>query len=232
MIPCILRSAAAVTLLSASVGLCQPNSPGAPPDPESKHLFWIVPNYRTSPSLTDYQPLTVREKFKVAAQDSWDRGTLGLAAIFGAENQLTNSNRAFGQGAEGYGRYWGASYGDFVTGNYMTEAVFPSLLHQDPRYFRRGAGGTWSRLGYAIGQTFWTHNDSGHGQFNYSEWLGNAAAVAISNAYYADNRNAGDNISQLGVQIGVDTAVNVLKEFYPDISRRLMRKHQKTESFH
>ena len=222
----ILRSAAAVTLLTASAGLCQSNSTDPPLDHQSKHLLWIVPNYRTSPSLTDYKPLTVREKFHVAAQDSWDRGTLALAAIFGAENQLTNSNRAFGQGAAGFGRYFGASYGNFVAGNYMTEAVFPSLLHQDPRYFRRGTGGSWSRLRYAIGQTFWTHNDSGRIQFNYSEWLGNSAAVAISNAYYADNRNARDNASQFGVQIGVDAAANILKEFYPDISRRFGHKHR------
>jgi hypothetical protein len=154
---------------------------------------------------------------------------LALAAIFGAESQLTNANRAFGQGAAGFGRYWGASYGDFVIGDYMTEAVFPSLLHQDPRYFRRGTGSAWSRLGYAIGQTFWTHNDSGRRQFNYSEWLGNSAAVAISNAYYVDNRDAKDNVSQLGVEISVDAAANVLKEFYPDIHRKFSRKHP-TES--
>jgi hypothetical protein len=233
MIHRIFRSAAAVALLTASVGLCQSNSADEPQESESKHLFWIMPNYRTSPSLTEYQPLNVREKFHVAAQDSWDRGTLALAAIFGAENQLSNSNRAFGQGAAGFGRYMGASYGDFVIGNYMTEAVFPSLLHQDPRYFRRGTGGAWSRLGYAIGQTvLWTHNDSGRRQFNYSEWLGTSAAVAISNSYYADNRNARDNVSQLGVQIGVDTAANILKEFYPDIVRKFGHKHKQTQSPH
>jgi hypothetical protein len=85
---------------------------------------------------------------------------------------------------------------------------------------------------YAIGQTFWSHNNSGRSQFNYSEWLGNSAAVAISNAYYADNRNAKDNVSQLGVQIGIDTAVNILKEFYPDISRKFGRKRHKTDSVH
>jgi hypothetical protein len=232
MIHCILRSAAAIAFLTTSVGRCQSYPADAPPDTESKHLFWVMPNYRTSPSLTNYQPLTVREKFKVAAQDSWDRGTVVLAALFGAENQLTNSNRAFGQGAAGFGRYTGAAYGDFVIGNYMTEAVFPSLLHQDPRYFRRGTGGAWSRLGYAIGQSFWTHNDSGRRQFNYSEWLGNSATVAISNAYYADNRNAKDNVSQLGVQIGVDTAANILKEFYPDIARKFRRKRQQTQGLH
>jgi hypothetical protein len=230
MTHCTLRSAAAVMLLTASLGLCQSNSTDEAPDGESKHLFWVMPNYRTSPSLTDYKPMTVREKFAIATRDSWDRGTVVLAAVFGAENQLANSNRAFGQGAAGFGRYFGTSYGNFIVGNYMTEAVFPSLLHQDPRYFRRGTGSTWSRVGYAMGQTIWTHNDSGRRQFNYSEWLGNSAAVAISNAYYVDNRDAKDNTSQLGVQIGVDAASNVLKEFYPDIRRKFRRRRQSAEN--
>ena len=107
----------------------------------------------------------------------------------------------------------------------MSGAVFPTLLHQDPRYFRRGTGG-WSRLGYATGQTFWTHRDSGGTQFNYSEIAGNSAAVAISNAYYADNRTASGAVSRLGMQLGVDMASNILKEFWPDLQRKFHRKHR------
>jgi hypothetical protein len=151
---------------------------------------------------------------------------VALAAIFGGEAQLTNANRAFGQGGAGYGRYFGASYGDFVIGDYMSEAVFPALLHQDPRYFRRGMGSGWSRLGYAMGQIFWTHRDSGGTQFNYSEIVGNSAAVAISNAYYVNNRTAGDAVSKLGTQIGVDMAANILKEFWPDLHRKFHRKQR------
>ena len=236
MINRILRLAATAMLVTASLGLCQSSPTDTATDAtqnnESKHLFWVMPNYRTSPSLTDYKPLTVRKKFAVAAEDSFDRGTVAMALIAGAESQLSNSNRAFGQGAAGFGRYAGASYADFVIGNYMTEAVFPSLLHQDPRYFRRGTGSFWSRLGYAIGQSFWTHNDSGRSGFNYSEWLGNSAAVAISNVYYADNRSARDNVSELGLQVGLDTAGNVLKEFYPEIVRKFTRKHQQAGSIH
>ena len=107
----------------------------------------------------------------------------------------------------------------------MTEAVFPSALHQDPRYFRRATGSGLSRLGYAMGQVFWTHRDSGGTQFNYSEIAGNSAAVAISNAYYADNRTVGDAVSRLGMQLGVDMAANVLKEFWPDLQRKFQRHH-------
>ena len=191
---------------------------------EDKRLFGIIPNYRTSPSLQDYTPLTVGEKFKVASQDAFDPGTMALAALFGAQSQLTDGNRAFGQGAKGFGRYFGAAYGDLVIGDYMTESVFPALLHQDPRYFRRGAGSGRSRLGYAMGQIFWTHRDSGGSQFNYSEIVGNSAAVAISNAYYESNRTAGDATSRLGMQIGVDMVSNVLKEFWPDLRRKFAQK--------
>jgi hypothetical protein len=195
-----------------------------PAEPEDKRILGIIPNYRTSPSLTEYKPISAREKFVIATQDSFDRGTIILAAAFAGEGQLTNANRSFGQGAAGYGRYFGTSYADFVIGNYMTEAIFPTVLHQDPRYFRRGTGSGWSRLLYAIGQTFWTHSDSGRMQFNYSEILGNSTAVAISNAYYQDNRDASDALTKLGTQIGVDLAANVLKEFSADLNRKFFRK--------
>jgi hypothetical protein len=193
--------------------------------PEAKRLFGIVPNYRTSPSLGTYEPVTTREKFKIASEDAFDRGTIGLAAIFGAESQLADTNKSFGQGGAGFGRYFGAAYGDLVIGDFMTEGVFPTILHQDPRYFRRGTGTGFSRLSYAAEQIFWTHRDSGGTQFNYSEVVGNSAAVAISNAYYADNRTAANGVSKLGMQLGVDMAANVLKEFWPDLERKLKRKH-------
>ncbi|MFL6447938.1 MAG: hypothetical protein ACJ746_09660 [Bryobacteraceae bacterium] len=148
-----------------------------------------------------------------------------LAAAFAGQAQLTNSNPSFGQGAAGYARYLGASYGDFAIGDYMTEAIFPSLLHQDPRYFRKSSGSGWARFGYACGQVIFTHNDSGKKAFNYSELAGNSAAVAISTAYYADNRNARDASLKLISQVGIDMAANVLKEFWPDLNRTFSRKH-------
>lgn len=165
-------------------------------------------------------------RIKLASEDALDRGTIAQAALFGGEGRLTNANRSFGQGGAGFGRYFGAAYGDLVIGDYMTEAIFPVILHQDPRYFRRGTGTGWSRLAYAMGQIFWTHRDSGGTQFNYSEVMGNAAAAAISNAYYADDRTAKDAALKLGVQLGDDIAGNVLKEFWPDL-KRLFRRRRK-----
>ena len=221
-----LSAAVALTWL-ASVAPCQDASrmdPVPADTHESRHIFGIIPNYRTYPSLFNYQPLSSSEKFKLATEDSLDRGTFAMAAGFGGLGQLTNSNKSFGQGAAGFGRYFGSSYGDFFIGNYMSEAVYPSILHQDPRYFRRGTGSGASRFGYALSRVLWTQRDSGGTQFNYSEWLGNSTAVAISNAYYPDQRSAGSAVSKLVMQVGVDAAGNVLKEFWPDILRKFSKK--------
>jgi hypothetical protein len=196
----------------------------SPPEPEHKRILWVIPNYRTFPSLKDYEPLTVREKFKISSQDAFDRGTFALAAGFAGVAQWTDGAPSFGQGVAGYARYFGTAFADLAIGDYMTEAIYPTLLHQDPRYFRRGEGSGISRLGYAVKQIFWTHTDSGGTQFNFSEIAGNATAVAISNAYYPDNRRAAPAVSKLGMQIGVDAAGNILKEFWPDLSRKLSRR--------
>ena len=190
-----------------------------------KRILGIIPNYRTSPDLTDYQPLTAKEKFTMARKDTLDRGTFALAAAFAGQSQLTRDTPSYGNGVPGYARYFVASYADFAIGNFMTEAIYPSLLHQDPRYFRRGRGSALSRLGFAMSQIFWTHRDHGCMGFNVSEVAGNATAVAISNAYRPDSRTAGEAASRLGIQIGVDMAGNILKEFSPELNRLSSRKH-------
>lgn len=192
-----------------------------PPEPRDKRILWIIPNYRTYPSLDQYQPISARQKFTIARQDAFDPGTFALAAVFAGKDQITNGNPSFGQGVGGYAHRFATSFADFAVGDYMTEAIVPSLVHQDPRYFRLGEGGAWKRLGHAMGQIFWTRLDSGGSMVNFSEILGNGAAVAISNAYYPDGRTAGDNLGRLGVQVGLDLAGNVLKEFWPDLHRKL-----------
>ena len=105
-------------------GSAAPDTTNAVPHSD-KHIFGIIPNFRTSPTLANYAPISPREKFRIDAQDSFDRGTFLLAAAFAGESQLSNSNRAFGQGVEGYSQYLGGQYADFVIGNYMTEGIFP-----------------------------------------------------------------------------------------------------------
>jgi hypothetical protein len=218
--------------VSVSLSPCQQDPPVGSKANETnvvphsdKHILGIIPNFRTSPTPDTYAPIPPGEKFRIARLDSFDRGTFLLAAAFAGESQLSNDNRAFGQGVQGYAQYLGAAYADFVIGNYMTEAIFPTMLHQDPRYFRRAKGSGLSRLGYSIGQIFWTHQDSGRTNFNFSEILGNSTAVAISNIYYKDDRTAHDAVSSLELQVGVDMATNIMKEFWPDFDHKFRRKH-------
>jgi hypothetical protein len=124
----------------------------------------------------------------------------------------------------GYARYAATSYADLVIGDFMTEALFPTMLHQDPRYFRKATGSAVSRLGYAVGQIFWTHRDRGGSQFNFSELGGNAAAVALTNIYYPGPHTAPTNLSKFGLQVGVDAVGNILKEFWPDLQGKFSRK--------
>jgi len=198
-----------------------------PDESNSKRIFWIIPNFRTSATLQPYKPIAPAEKFKIAREDAFDRGTVALALLFGGEAQLSNSNPSFGQGVKGFAHYFGTSYADYVIGDYMTEGIYPTILHQDPRYFRRGKGSVLSRLAYSAGQIFLTHGDSGSTQFNFSEVMGNSTAVAISMAYYPENRDVGDAVSKLGTQLGVDMASNILKEFAPDIRRKFSHKHER-----
>jgi hypothetical protein len=194
-----------------------------------KRVLWIFPNYRTVPTPAVYHPLTSRQKFDLAVNDSFDRGTVATAAVLAGKGLWMNSNPSFGSGVAAYGHYFATAYADLAIGDFMTEAIYPSLLHQDPRYFRRGTGGGFGRLGYAVGQTFWTHTDSGGAQFNYSEIGGSATAVAISNAYYPDNRNAASAATKFGTHMAIDMASNVLKEFWPDVHQKL--SHDGTQSW-
>ena len=199
-----------------------PQQPGqTEPPPPDKRIFGVLPNYRTANSTAVYMPITVKQKFTIASKDSFDYPLLGLAAVIAAWGQADNSHPEFGQGWAGYGRRVGTSYADQAIGNMMTEGIFPSMLREDPRYFRRGYGTVWSRTWYAATRVFVTRTDSGGTRFNFSELLGNATGTAISNAYYPDTRDVGDNVEKLGSQIGIDAVSQVLKEFWPDVKRKL-----------
>src|ERR1700675_161567 len=186
----------------------------APPD---KRVLGVLPNYRTANETAVYTPITIKQKFTIASKDSFDYPLIMLSAAIAGLGQLSNDNPSFGQGAAGFARRFGTSYGDQAIGNMMTEAIFPCFLHEDPSYFRRGTGSKWSRTLYAATRVFVTHTDAGTLRFNYSEVLGNAAAVAISNSYYPDGRSVSANVEKLGQQIGIDALSQVLKEFWPDV---------------
>ena len=197
----------------------------AVPEPPPRRILGIFPNHNASPCLSPYVPISTKDKFKIASEDAFDPGAIVLAALTGGASQLFNSNRPFGQEASGYGRYVSAAYANHVIGDFLTEGVYPSLLHQDPRYFRKGSGSTSARVRYALSRVFRTQTDCGRTAFNYSRVLGASSTVAISSLYYANHRDAAASAIGFGVRLGGTMAANILKEFWPDLSRELSRKH-------
>lgn len=191
--------------------------------PIDKRILGVLPNYRTADGTVPYQPLSARRKWYIGLKDSTDYPVFPLSASFAALYQLEDANPSYGQGLKGYAKRFGGAYADQAIGNIMAESLFPILLKEDPRYFRVGPG-TKGRFGYAITRIFVTRTDSGGKRFNFSELLGNATTVAISNAYSPDSRTATDNVIKLGQQLATDAFSNILKEYWPDIKRKMFKK--------
>jgi hypothetical protein len=213
-------------MLFAALAAAQNASESAPPvqAPEDKRIFGVLPNNRTTEASLPFHSITAKQKMTIAFKDSFDWPVYPTAAAFALLYQLEDQNPSFGQGMKGYSKRFATAYGDQMIGNMMTEGIVPSLLHEDPRYFRLGEGTKKARLWYSLTRIFVTRTDSGHSTFNVAEWGGNAATVAISNAYYPDTRNAGGAAQKLMIQCATDTFSNVLKEFWPDIKRKMQRK--------
>ena len=203
----------------------KPRTPDTSNDKVDHRIMGVLPNYRTANPMDVYEPLTPKQKFTIAAKDSFDWPIFALSAVFAGMYQLENQNPSFGQGVKGYAhRYW-TSVIDQSFGNFMTEGLMPTLLREDPRYFRKVKGSTKSRLGYALTRVLVTHTDAGGTRFNFSEVIGNGIMATVGNAYYPDSRGVGNTIERLGLQIGTDSVSNVLKEFWPDVKRRAFHRH-------
>jgi hypothetical protein len=221
---------AAVLMLGVVISRAQDSPGNTTPNPvipvqppEDKRIFGVIPNNRTTEESIPFHSITAKQKMTIAAKDSFDWPVFPAAGAFALLYQIENQNPSFGQGLKGYSLRFATAYGDQMIGNMMTEALVPILTHEDPRYFRRGEGSILRRTGYALKQIVIVRTDSGGHFFNLSEWGGNAAAVAVSNAYYPDTRKASDNAERLLIACGTDAFDNILKEFWPDVKKKLKK---------
>jgi hypothetical protein len=198
--------------------------PGQPGVLEDKHAFGVLPNYRTAESNVPYSPITARQKFKIATADTIDGPSFVLAAFFSSISQINGTDPSFHEGVLGYAHRYATGLADQDIGNFMTEAIMPSLLHQDPRYFRKGTGSVKSRIWWAATRSVVARNDSGNWTFNTAEFLGNGITAAIGNAYYPDERGFSPTMQRMFTQIGTDTVSQVLKEFWPDVKKKFFHR--------
>lgn len=198
-------------------------------DPETggsnDRLFWTLPNFLTLENAHSVAPLTTAQKFKLVAKTSFDPVQFPFYAFLAGISQADDSESGYGQGGIGYGKRFGSNFLDGTSENFFVAAIFSSIFRQDPRYYQDGKARFWRRAGYAVSRTAVTRNDSGRMRFNVSEFAGSAAAAALSNAYHpASDRSVPNTMETWASMMCWDTFTNVLKEFWPDIRRKVHQR--------
>jgi hypothetical protein len=182
-------------------------------DEEKQRVLGVVPNFYVTYNPAAV-PLAPKQKFELAWKATVDPVNFGLTGAVAGIQQATDSWKSYGQGAQGYGKRFGANYADLVTSTFVGSAILPSLLKQDPRYFYKGTGSKRSRIFYALASSVMCKGDNGHWQANYSGILGGFASGGISNLYYpAADRGPELTVENALIGIGTNAAANILQEF-------------------
>lgn len=220
-----LRDGSSILGLSLLLGINMPlfgqteTDPHLAPGSEplvKRRVLHFLPDYGRVQPGKPVAALSAKQKFQLFTGQTFDPSLVVIAGALAGLQQAGNLAPAYGQGGEAYAKRFGAMSATLATSSLFTQAVMPTLFHQDPRYFRKGSGSVGSRLWYAISRTVITRQDSGKPAFNYSQVSALAASTALSNAYYPDsNRTASLNASRFGIAFAVSGLLNVLREFRP-----------------
>jgi hypothetical protein len=128
-------------------------------------LFWALPNFLTVENGPTLPPLATRQKFDVTTRSGFDESEYGWYAVLAEISQVENAEPSYGGGVTGYAKRYGLAFADGAVENYMVNAIYPSMLHQDPRYYRLGKGSVWRRAGYSVSRILVIRGDAGRSQF-------------------------------------------------------------------
>jgi hypothetical protein len=199
-----------------------PASPDQEYGKQNKRILGIIPNYRSVSANTQLPPLSFKGELWLATQDSFDYSSFIFVGALAGVSMAGKSQPTFGQGAEGYGKYYWHVFVDSTLENYFTEAIVPAATKEDPRYYTMGKGGFFKRTGYAVTRLFITKTNSGGRSVNLAEIVGAGAAAGIGNAYYPAESNPWVKTYQRwGTEMGLDGIFNVFKEFWPDVDHAI-----------
>ena len=171
-----------------------------------------------------YSPLGLKEKFYLFNYRTIEPSGFGKSAFAAGIAQLTDTPEEWGQGAAGYGRRFGHRMASKGVEN-MIGFGMAALLHEDGRYFRRGEGGIFERLGHSVAQTFVTRTDGGGRRVSIWRLTGNYGSEFVSNAWRPEGQKGpGDTMLRGTISLGYDVCANVFKEFWPDVKRRVFKR--------
>jgi hypothetical protein len=242
----ILNSkAVAIFVFAVAAGLyAQTPPPNAPPSSQSaqdkseeekelqkkeqsQRMLGVIPQFGTT-SRHDASPLTSGEKFRLFAKSASDPVELTTVGLQAGVSQAEDEFPEYGQGAAGYGKRYGATLADEVSGGFWANYFYPVLLKEDPRYFRSGEGTIEHRFGYALAQEFVCRTDQGGRSFAWENVLGAFTTGGVSNLYYPPaERGAGLTLSRSAIALGYGSLGGLVDEFYPDVSRWLFHRHDR-----
>lgn len=193
---------------------------------QTKRILGIIPNFRAVSVNTKLPAQSPKEKFIGATEDSFDYSAFIFVGMLAGVSQAQDSYPEFHQGAAGYGRYYWHTLADQADENYWVEAILPSALHQDSRYYTLGHGGLFKRTGYSFSRILITRTDAGNQTVNVSEIVGAGAAAGISDFYYPSQERDWTKTGQRWLtSVSLDGATFIFKEFWPDINSAIF--HQK-----
>ena len=183
---------------------------------EQQRVLRFIPNiyvvYEPHP-----EPLTASMKFHLAYKSLTSPVFFARTTAWAGVQQARDNPHEWRQGAEGYSKRLGAGFVDATTGSLISNAILPSLLHQDPRYYYQGTGTKWSRARHAMLAAFICKGDNGAWQPNYSQMGGSLIGYSIATAYYpSSNRNAGHVFQTFGIDMGLHAFGSLAQEFILD----------------
>src|SRR5216684_932121 len=182
---------------------------------ERRSIFF--PEIATSPG-----PLSSKQKFELFAGESVAPSRFLGSAAGAAIGQAQNSLEGYGQGWGGYGKRFGSSMATAASTNFFGTYLISSMLHRDPRYFVTLHGGVGHRVGYALSRIVVARTDEGKNAANWAGMLGPLLAESLANSYLPDKeRTAGQTFQRYGIRVGLNTAGNALREYWPTIFRNL-----------
>ena len=162
------------------------------------------------------------QKFELAANNSVALSTIGAALLGSAYGQATDRPSGYHQGAEGYGKRFGADMARAASDNLFGNFLLASALHQDPRFFVRRNLSFKQSVKYAAVRVIITSTDAGEKQVNYSGLIGPLLGEGLANAYYPDqNRTVGSTFTRYAIDLSWRFGGNLLRQYWPTINRRL-----------
>jgi len=170
---------------------------------------------------TSVGPLSSKQKFELFADESVAPSRF-LSSAFGAGiGQAQNSLEGYGQELGGYGKRFGSSMATAASNNFFGTFLIASLLHRDPRYLTLH-GGAGHRIGYALSRIVVSRKDAGRDAANWPGILGPLLAESLASSYLpVKEQTAGRTFQRYGIRVGLNTASNALREYWPTIFRSL-----------